>query len=220
MKCLPREKRAFSLIEILVSISIIAILASLALVSFRRTLDTADRVKCLSNLRTIGTAVLAYAGDNNNMHPGPLWVGQVAYYANFSYGSLAYYLWPYLELPEPGPSLRRADILVCPAWRKRVNTDGGAVYLMQQKALSTDGKTIQPCGYPKVTPVSSLLSIANRSATPIMFDLDQVNGGGGYVGNAGVPALPAHGNVRNAVFFDGHAESVPINSSVTNPNYK
>jgi hypothetical protein len=54
---------AFMLIELLVVIAIISILASLLLPSLARTKDKAKMVRCLNNLKQMGTGSLIYAND-------------------------------------------------------------------------------------------------------------------------------------------------------------
>lgn len=62
----------FTLLELLVVISIVSILAALLLPALTRAKDTARKAVCLSNLRQVGIALSVYAGDNEGRIPyGP-----------------------------------------------------------------------------------------------------------------------------------------------------
>ena len=61
--------RAFTLIEILVVISITAILSALGMQMAKSTAEKGKSAKCLGNMRNIGIAALAYASDNNMKLP-------------------------------------------------------------------------------------------------------------------------------------------------------
>lgn len=61
--------RAFTLIELLVVIVIIAILAAILMPVLGRVKQSAYRTQCLSNLRQVGTSILAYTNDNSYQYP-------------------------------------------------------------------------------------------------------------------------------------------------------
>lgn len=64
-----RAPRAFTLVELLVVIGIIALLVSILLPSLNRAREAAKQTKCLSNLKQIGMAFTMYLNENGNWFP-------------------------------------------------------------------------------------------------------------------------------------------------------
>jgi prepilin-type N-terminal cleavage/methylation domain-containing protein/prepilin-type processing-associated H-X9-DG protein len=71
----PVPTKGFTLVELLVVIGIIALLISILLPSLNRARETANRVKCASNMRQIGQAILLYANDNRGAYPRTVYSG-------------------------------------------------------------------------------------------------------------------------------------------------
>lgn len=71
MRSLPPSRRvsAFTLVELLIVIGIIAVLVALLLPALEKIREQGKQVTCASNLNHLGTAMLLYAADNDNSLP-------------------------------------------------------------------------------------------------------------------------------------------------------
>lgn len=64
-----RTPAAFSLVELLVTVGILLLLASLTLSVTSAVQENARRARCIGNLRQIATAFITYLNENNNTLP-------------------------------------------------------------------------------------------------------------------------------------------------------
>lgn len=117
-----RMQSAFTLVELLVVIGIIALLISILLPSLSRARETAKKVACLSNMRQIGMAMLAYTSDYKGMLPYPADAA-----LPFS-DSWAQALLNGKYLP-PGEHINDSPIFVCPSDETPRNWGSACTYL-------------------------------------------------------------------------------------------
>lgn len=71
-------KKKFTIIELLVVIAIIAVLTGLLLTVIGSARKRGWKASCLNNLRQVGVALTVYAGDNGDMLPAAIRVGDGA----------------------------------------------------------------------------------------------------------------------------------------------
>jgi prepilin-type N-terminal cleavage/methylation domain-containing protein/prepilin-type processing-associated H-X9-DG protein len=110
-----RRRTAFTLVELLVVVGIIALLIAILMPSLARAREQARRVQCASNLRQITLATIMYADRNGGVLPGVArlfhqphdWIywGHVAPFDRLDESAIA----PYLARPV------NANVLRCPS---------------------------------------------------------------------------------------------------------
>ncbi len=225
-----QRARAFTLLELLTVVAIIAVIAGMSMPVLSRGRAQAEDVKCSSNLRQIGLGILAYAGDNENQLPGPLKLGIFPYWLDNT--TLAWILRDYLDVDE-NRRKKRLDVFVCPAtFRITHNTSDAPHYLVNVFVPMRDSTVLhQPFGYPfekiagnnNKTPAAEfspmrleqLSDICDENGAPAaastwaMKDADRllpVFRGWSY--ERLLPEQKVHSTHRNALFFDFHVGKV------------
>jgi prepilin-type N-terminal cleavage/methylation domain-containing protein len=68
-KTKPLTEHSFTLVELLVVISILAIFMSLLFPSLSRTIYTAENLKCLNDKKSLSQATLMFCDDNGDLYP-------------------------------------------------------------------------------------------------------------------------------------------------------
>lgn len=200
--------RAFSLVEMLVVMAILALLVALLIPSYSHVIRTGDRAKCASNLRQIGIAIQGYAGDHDGWLPGPTAAAQVASYTlhqiTTAPNHLVAFLFPYLDLPRPPPN-GRAEVFECPAQKKMKQNESEATFYIHRTTVFEDGSQQRPFGH-KAS--GGVVKIPNMKIQNVLRPAQTVS----LLDTSGPPALPeVHGTTRNILFLDGHVETIELN---------
>jgi len=184
---LHRSKRgtgaAFTLVELLVTIAIIAVLAGVTMAAASSALQAARTARCASNLRQIGIGLHTFASDNNNTLPQRYYTDQNEGYSNI--------ILPYLG--------GNGDVFVCPCLRSDFpaepaygmnwyydNSNLLTVRDMSQTILATDTK-------------GSFGQGSNRA--------DENSGDPGQLDPT------RHNGEANYLFMDGHVERLSFSST-------
>jgi len=71
-KQVPRDRRGFTLTDLLVALAVVAVLAALVWVPLTRIKRQARLAQCLGNIQQVNRAVLSFAADHGQTLPGPV----------------------------------------------------------------------------------------------------------------------------------------------------
>jgi len=218
-------RRAFTLVELLVVIGIIALLISILLPSLAKAREQGTRTKCLSNLRSLQFAFTMYCNENKQFVPATNWG------ANATTNGKCYAGWLYPtggpagpdrfgfsgpvreNLLEDGafwPYLKTREVYRCPGHTRDViigQTDTITSYLMNG--------AINGYGRDKTYPVTKF-----KSDDVCMWEADEragsaFNDGSSRPDESFLPApvtdpnayTSRHGRYSTIAFIDGHAEA-------------
>lgn len=195
----PTRASAFTLVELLIVIGIIAILISLLLPVVAKVREQGKQVQCLSNLRALGTATLAYAADNDGFlpataqiapdastgtYPSNDWLfwqpNRVPNYGNqqFEHSALAKYLNLNYPSTDFSPNSSNLAVLRCPSddsWSPRLTKMGTSAYpfsyVMNWFIASDSGLVPAKNGYQgSVTLCTTLQKVTNASQKVLMYE--------------------------------------------------
>ena len=195
-------RKGFTLIELLVVIAIIAILAAILFPVFARAREKARATKCLSNLKQIAVAYMSYAQDYDEWFPGARTGASVRY--------------PWYAIIEPYS--KNSQIYICPSTKYRYapNFNSTTTY-----SSSTSYGYYMPT-IPNPTEKFMTMDAAGDDYAHTLGDRDCCSWGP-YIHNDFIYGCrghmwPAHNEMANVAFCDGHAKVTPLNADTLGNN--
>jgi len=211
---------AFTLVELLVVISIIGLLAGLAVPAINGGLKSAKAGACLSNLHQIGVATMAYAADNSFKLPnadgdGGIWPVKLATFISTGTKSKkSIFVCPGCEKPVQEGS--DTTVAVTYGMHNGLMPKGGTASNITSVVRSTEvilaGDVCQDSGNKGWSPycIEQPSIISSQSGgrggstdltSPISYGTDADSGNNPWL-------RYRHGGKVNVVMVDGHAEAI------------
>lgn len=223
-------REAFTLVELLVVIGIVALLISILLPSLNKARESAKQVACSSNMRQIGIAMSLYCADNKNWFPPNTLVPERP--GNYWWPSRVY---SYLN--------RNIEVFRCPAASEEEVIRGYGTwvelptfpyrqYPLCYAANIYVGKDLNlyatdPVGYKYMKPIK-VTQITRAPETVWLIDSKQYpyNASAGSPNTASYSSHPMdpvpynsyrHSDHINVLFVDGHVNAYPLVPLPTDP---
>jgi len=214
------RRRGFTIVELLVTVTIIIVLATLAFIFARKAIDQANSARDMATMRQVFSTIPLYAADHNDTLPGPINTGVKAVYGPQSTGRLSYYIATYFGYEDP----ERDEFLPAMgySWQRDAASRNAPCAFMRELVPKADGRgTIRPFGHPLrsgeariPTTMAAVLGQIDPMRIWAISDLDQQHPD---VKNPGwkkdIPPEMSHGKYRIAIFFDGHAGKLDIDNT-------
>lgn len=194
----PARRGAFTLIEILVVIAIIAILAAILFPVFARARENARRSSCQSNLKQLTLAVVQYTQDYDERFPLGLWVDGVGNH--------------HTALDNIQPYLKSTQVGICPSDSDPPDVNLGLPGSMPVSYTANDKISTAPM-FSGLNPVT-LAEIKQSARLPLIWDAINTSTNP-FMPN--VIAARRHLEGANCAFVDGHVKWIKTRPELSDP---
>ncbi len=209
---ISKSRKGFTLIELLVVIAIIAILAAILFPVFAKARDKARQASCQSNMKQIGTSMMMYLQDYDEMYPPNYRVDVPNVYASAPY---AYDLALGKSDSALDPYIKNWQIWICPSankvedsWGKRgsygfnMYLGGGSGYWCVGASSGSIQKSAETVLFGEGSWVLGPPSNTGYQAGNLTAQWDSKDASGKWLN----VDWDRHSNGANFVFCDGHVK--------------
>jgi len=223
-----KNPSAFTLVELLVVMTIVVVLLALLFPAIQRGRESANRSKCASNLKQLAAAGLMYVADHdgrafqnwNGLNPDPQVYGPDGRYVSGE-GGIMGYIYPNADPNNwPPNGTYEGTVASCPSRQRRVTKElpiyGGAkkkFYLGEENIANGGNGLYEGMGYARNNSISNpgfngrIVNFRNLSKYMMFLDGSQWNDGGNLAPEM-MAFSPRHSGFGNWAFWDGHVEYV------------
>jgi prepilin-type N-terminal cleavage/methylation domain-containing protein/prepilin-type processing-associated H-X9-DG protein len=211
-----RKTRGFTLIELLVVVTIILILAAIVMPSYRTVQENSKTMKCASNLRQIGAAMILFSQDHSDCFPES--GGEITW----TTGTTGPYSWmqqiaPYIgNAPDPATQAQGASVFTCPSSSYALSFDKYYSYFNGAHAAYVAAGGFAPVRRDLISmPAEQILSGDITDWPEAQMDADKDD----YTQNPIDVKSPFHNGVVNLLYADGHVAEAKWLTSGSSQGY-